>query len=134
MSKYASDSSWGPIDGFVINETVERIIKEKFENLSILAGPGSGKTELLAQRANYLLQTGACKSPQKILALSFKVDAATNIKNRVYSRCGRVLSQRFNSSTFARFRKFTEHLLRNATKNCAFWIWDGAKAYQSCRS
>ena len=103
MSKYLSAELWKPSDGFITTETAQKIIKEKQSNLSILAGPGAGKTELLAQRANFLLQTGACKAPQKILALSFKVDAATNIKNRVDLRCGRELARRFDSSTFDAF-------------------------------
>ncbi len=103
MSKYLSAELWEPSDGFVTTKTAEKIIKENQKNLSILAGPGAGKTELLAQRANFLLQTGACKAPQKILALSFKVDAAANIKNRVDLRCGKEVARRFDSSTFDAF-------------------------------
>ncbi|MDE1464836.1 UvrD-helicase domain-containing protein [Spartinivicinus poritis] len=103
MSKYLSSDLWKPSNGFIATETEDKIIKEKYKNLSILAGPGAGKTEILAQRANFLLQTGICKAPQKILALSFKVDAATNINNRVTLRCGRELSRRFISSTFDAF-------------------------------
>ena len=103
MSKYLSAESWEPSNGFIATKTSEKIIKEKQRNLAILAGPGAGKTEILAQRANLLLQTGACKAPQKILALSFKVDAAANMKNRVDLRCGRELARRFDSSTFDAF-------------------------------
>lgn len=103
MSKYLSAESWEPNNGFITTKTSEKIIKEKQRNLSILAGPGAGKTEILAQRANLLLQTGVCKAPQKILALSFKVDAAANIKNRVDLRCDRELARRFDSSTFDAF-------------------------------
>ena len=103
MSRYLSAELWEPSDGFITTKTAEKMIKEKQKNLSVLAGPGAGKTEILAQRANFLLQTHACKSPQKILALSFKVDAAANIKNRVDLRCGRELARRFDSSTFDAF-------------------------------
>ncbi len=103
MSKYLLAELWEPSDSFITTETLKKIIKGKQKNLSILAGPGAGKTEILAQRANFLLQTGECKSPQKILALSFKVDAATNIKNRVDLRCGREISRRFDSLTFDAF-------------------------------
>ena len=103
MSKYLSPELWEPMDEFLSTKTTERIIRENHNNLSILAGPGAGKTEILAQRANFLLQTGACKSPIKILALSFKIDAASNIKKRVDLRCGRGLACRFDSSTFDAF-------------------------------
>lgn len=47
---------------------------------SVVAGPGAGKTEFLAQRATYLLQTGVCKPPFRILAIAFKRDAADNLR------------------------------------------------------
>ena len=57
------------------------------DHRSVIAGPGAGKTELLAQRAAFLLQTGHCPSPQRILAISFKRDAARNLAERVAERC-----------------------------------------------
>lgn len=100
MTKYLSSELWKTSDKFFITEASERIIKITQKNIAVLAGPGAGKTEILAQRANFLLQTGACKFPQKILALSFKVDAVSNIKKRIGLRCGQELSHRFDSYTF----------------------------------
>jgi superfamily I DNA/RNA helicase len=71
----------------------------------VVAGPGAGKTELLAQRACYLLQTGACYPPRQILAISFKKDAALNLQERVRRRCGDALAKRFHSLTFDAFSK-----------------------------
>ena len=70
----------------------------------IVAGPGAGKTEFLAQRACYLLDTGTCPSPRRILAISFKRDAATNLAKRVKSRASED-SSRFVSMTFDAFTK-----------------------------
>jgi superfamily I DNA/RNA helicase len=42
----------------------------------VVAGPGAGKTEFLAQRADYLFATSVCRKPRSILAISFKRDAA----------------------------------------------------------
>ncbi|MCE1204923.1 MAG: ATP-dependent helicase [Holophagaceae bacterium] len=75
------------------------------DNYSVIAGPGAGKTELLAQRAAYLLQTGAAPAPSRILAISFKRDAATNLANRVRQRCHRNQADRFDSMTFDAFAK-----------------------------
>ena len=75
------------------------------DNRSVIAGPGAGKTELLAQRAAYLLQTGASPAPQRILAISFKRDAATNLAARVGKRCHGNHSGRFDSLTFDAFAK-----------------------------
>ncbi len=73
-------------------------------NVAVVAGPGAGKTEFLAQRAAYLLQTGLCPWPQHILAISFKRDAAANLGRRVAARVPEH-SSRFASMTFDAFTK-----------------------------
>ena len=70
-----------------------------------MAGPGAGKTELLAQRACYLLQTGTLTGSRRILALSFKRSAAQELYDRVAARCGPELAQRLESYTFAAWAK-----------------------------
>jgi superfamily I DNA/RNA helicase len=72
---------------------------------SIIAGPGAGKTEFLAQRAAYLLETGICPAPFRVLAISFKTDAADNLAARVRKRCPPELANRFTSLTFDAFTK-----------------------------
>jgi superfamily I DNA/RNA helicase len=71
---------------------------------SVTAGPGAGKSEFLAQRAGYLLETGICRSPRQILAISFKRDAAANLHRRVQARLPEY-AHRFNSMTFDAFTK-----------------------------
>jgi superfamily I DNA/RNA helicase len=71
---------------------------------AMTAGPGAGKTEFLAQRAAYLLQTGLCPPPRRILAISFKRDAAANLGRRVRTRLPEH-SGRFISMTFDAFTK-----------------------------
>ncbi|MGA5556192.1 UvrD-helicase domain-containing protein [Streptomyces lavendulocolor] len=73
-------------------------------NVVVVAGPGAGKTEFLAQRAAYLLQTGICPWPQRILAISFKRDAAANLGRRVATRVPEHAG-RFASMTFDAFTK-----------------------------
>ncbi|MCW0599634.1 ATP-dependent helicase, partial [Clostridioides difficile] len=77
-------------------------------------GPGAGKTELLAQRACFLLETNTCKYPKKILAISFKKDAADNLKERVELRCGKELALRFESKTYDAFAKEIVDRFRNS--------------------
>jgi superfamily I DNA/RNA helicase len=60
---------------------------------------------MFAQRADFLLRTGACRYPRRILAISFKVDASQNLKARVRRRCGFDLAVRFDSHTFHAFAK-----------------------------
>lgn len=77
----------------------------RMQSTSVVAGPGAGKSEFLAQRAAYLLETGLCKAPQQILAISFKTDAAANLAARVRKRCPPELAGRFTSLTFDAFTK-----------------------------
>ena len=97
-------SDWQPSPGIRIEGKALEIVKTN-ASVSISAGPGAGKTELLAARANFLLSTGSCRPPQRILAIAFKVDAARNIENRVRERCDPLHAQRFDSLTLDAFAK-----------------------------
>ena len=74
-------------------------------SVCVVAGPGAGKTEFLAQKATYFLQTGLCPAPRQILAISFKRDAADNLLKRVRKRCPPEQARRFTSITFDAFTK-----------------------------
>lgn len=102
--KKVKRETWQPSDGMTLEPNALDIAKNSENNL-VVAGPGAGKTELLAQKATYLLQTNTCLFPYKILAISFKRDAAYNLKERVRQRCGDELSIRFDSLTFDSFAK-----------------------------
>ena len=80
-------------------------VLEEEQSLALTAGPGAGKTEMLAQKADYLLRTGGCRYPERILAIAFKVDASANLRQRVQLRCGKDLAERFDSLTFHGFAK-----------------------------
>ncbi|SDZ00086.1 ATP-dependent helicase [Bacillus sp. 166amftsu] len=102
--KYLNPSDWKPSGDIILEENALISVKSN-KNLLIIAGPGAGKTELLAQKASYLLGTNSCKNPKKILAISFKRDAAENLAERVEKRCGTELSKRFVSKTYDSFAK-----------------------------
>jgi superfamily I DNA/RNA helicase len=100
-----SPDNWEPADGITLEPNAFLAVREKDSDVVVSAGPGSGKTELLAQRADFLLTTGSCPYPRRILAISFKVDAARNIRERVRRRCGVRSAARFDSFTFHAFAK-----------------------------
>ena len=83
-------------------------LRENDRSVCVTAGAGAGKTEFLAQKAAFLLQTGLCPQPKRILAISFKRDAAQNLAARVDQRCSADQARRFHSMTFD---AFTKHLL-----------------------
>lgn len=96
--------NWLPI-GVAALEANALLVVRSDDNRSIIAGPGAGKTELLAQRAAFLLQTGAAPEPQRILAISYKRDAAANLAARVRQRCHTSHAARLDSMTFDAFAK-----------------------------
>ncbi len=97
-------SNWNPVGVEQLEPNALDIVHSD-SHRSVIAGPGSGKTELLAQRASYLLQTGLSPFPRRILAISFKTDAATNLAGRVRERCHPNDANRFDSLTFDAFAK-----------------------------
>lgn len=96
---------WQPADDLTLEPNAFTAAREQVRCQALTAGPGAGKTEMLAQRADFLLRTGLCRYPKRILAISFKVDASRNLKERVKRRCGITLSSRFDSYTFHAFAK-----------------------------
>ena len=95
---------WLPKGDIILENAALEAVKN-VNNCLVIAGPGAGKTELLAQKLDYLFSTNGCISPKKILALSFKTDAAANMKNRVKKRYGDEYASRFTSLTYSAFEK-----------------------------
>lgn len=104
-------ADWIPCDGIILEEAAQKAVKSN-KHVLVIAGPGAGKTELLAQKAAFLFQTNSCRYPQKILAISFKKDAAQNLLDRVIKRCGEEVRDRFSSLTYDAFSKsILDHFL-----------------------
>jgi superfamily I DNA/RNA helicase len=97
-------ASWQPVGVTELEPAALDAVRAAGSAL-VVAGPGTGKTELLGQRAAFLLQAGGCREPRRILAISFKRDAAANLRERVERRCGGVLARRLDSITFDAFAK-----------------------------
>jgi len=113
MQKIISSSQWIPSGSVILEENAAAAVKAK-GNVLVNAGPGAGKTELLAQKTGFLFQTNICVFPKKILAISFKTDAAKNLKERIESRYGKEYAARFSSLTYDAFAKRILDQFRNA--------------------
>lgn len=97
-------NDWKPVGVSELESNAWKALQSS-SSTCVTAGPGAGKTEFLAQRATYLLQTGLCPAPQRILAISFKKDAARNLQERVNQRCPPEQARRFVSMTYDAFAK-----------------------------
>lgn len=110
--KVVHADKWLPCDGIILEKAADTAVRCGDEHVLVIAGPGAGKTELLAQKAAFLFQTNQCREPQKILAISFKTDSAQNLGERVEKRCGEDIKGRFVSMTYDAFAKsILDHFL-----------------------
>ncbi len=79
-----------PIAGsptFIPDAQQQRAIDHPLAPLRIVAGAGSGKTEVMAQRVVSLVQRGAVRE-HEVLGLTFSNKAAANLRDRIVRRLG----------------------------------------------
>jgi superfamily I DNA/RNA helicase/PHP family Zn ribbon phosphoesterase len=81
---------------FVPNGEQAKILAYDGDQALIIAGPGTGKTALLSARIARLIQEG--RDPASILALSFTVKAATELRDRINRETGG--AARIHTGTF----------------------------------
>ena len=67
--------------------------------LLLIAGPGAGKTKTLIHRIARLLQTGAAR-PSEILAVTFSVRAAGELRLRLADLLGEQVARGVTTATF----------------------------------
>ena len=85
--------------------------------LLVLAGPGTGKTQLLSEKVAYILENTDV-NPENILCLTFTESGATNMRERLGSIMGGKDSSKVNISTerFESFRNIRSDINRNLNK------------------
>ncbi|WP_139994975.1 ATP-dependent helicase [Kurthia sp. Dielmo] len=74
--------------------------------LFVLAGPGSGKTNLIVSRASYMIEKGI--DPLSMLMFTFTKKAANEMRERVHLKVG----PRANDLTVSTYHSFCSRLLR----------------------
>lgn len=86
--------------------------------LLVLAGPGTGKTQLLSSKVAYILQT-TDTNPENILCLTFTESGASNMRERLGTIVGQAAAKvniftyhAFGSSILERYKNYTENLDR----------------------
>ncbi|MBL0926822.1 MAG: ATP-dependent helicase [Phycisphaerales bacterium] len=96
-----------------LNDAQRRAAEFTGRPLIVLAGPGTGKTRVIIARVARLLRDGA--DPESILAVTFTVKAAEEMRSRLADCVGGPKSERVNVSTFHSFgsrvlRRFGDYL------------------------
>jgi len=69
----------------------------------VMAGPGTGKTQILTLRIANILKESAGIQPENILALTFTNTASYNMRERLSAMIGSELAHRIHISTFHSF-------------------------------
>jgi hypothetical protein len=82
-----------------LNEKQREAVEEVRVPVSIIAGPGTGKTKTLTEKIKYLVEKGF--PPEKILALTFTKKAAKEIRDRLGNLGKKVYVSTFHAEGFA---------------------------------
>ncbi len=99
LERATSEQSYLRIVDDLHNDSQENIVAaETDKNALILAGPGSGKTRIVAHRVAYLLRVKRVK-PESILVLCFNRSAVMSLRSRVRDLVGNDMS-RLTTLTF----------------------------------
>lgn len=88
---------------FILNEQQQKAVDTIDGPVFVMAGPGTGKTQILTLRiANILKETNGI-DPENILALTFTNAAAYNMRERLSEIIGAEMAHRIHISTFHSF-------------------------------
>jgi len=90
-----------------LNSEQLEAIRHKDGPLLIIAGAGTGKTTVIAQRIAYLIEQGVIK-PEEVLALTFTEKAAGEMADRV----GSLLPYGYFDLWISTFHSFSERILK----------------------
>ena len=87
--------------------------------LLVLAGPGTGKTQLLSSKVQYILENTDA-NPENILCLTFTDSGAANMRERLYSMIGTAASRvhihtyhSFGSAILSEYKNYATEFDRN---------------------
>ncbi|MBI3273935.1 MAG: UvrD-helicase domain-containing protein [Candidatus Colwellbacteria bacterium] len=99
-----------------LNPRQKEAVTHRFGPLLIIAGPGSGKTRVIAYRIAYLISQGV--KPEHILAVTFTNKAAQEMRERL--RSFRLLGSSFQGVTMGTFHSICARILRREAKKLGF--------------
>jgi superfamily I DNA/RNA helicase len=104
-----------PEKKFTMNPEQERAVTHNGGHALIIAGPGTGKTAVLTARIAHLVSGGA--DPAGILAVTFTVRAAAELRERIAKTAGAEAAALITAATF---HSFCSSVLREHPKETGF--------------
>jgi len=105
-----------PIDVPQLKGDAKAAVLHRGSHVQILAGAGTGKTEVMRQRITALLAEGV--PPEAIVAVTFNIDAGEQLKKRVeeaveaHPKLGRAFLDRMNACYIGTLHSFAFQLLQ----------------------
>ncbi len=102
-----------------LNQEQKQAVKYLDGPLLVLAGPGTGKTQLLSAKVAYILEN-TDTNPENILCLTFTESGASNMRERLGTMVGKAASSvniftyhAFGSNILERYKNYAENFDRN---------------------
>ena len=87
-----------------LNPKQQEAVEAVYGPVMVIAGPGTGKTQILAVRIAHILKTVAGAKPDEIVALTYTESAVTSMRKRLTSLVG-AAAYRVRIYTFHGFAK-----------------------------
>lgn len=102
-----------------LNSAQKKAVEYLDGPLLVIAGPGTGKTQLLSSKVEYILKNTDA-NPENILCLTFTESGAANMRDRLLSMIGQDAAKvhiytyhAFGSTIIAEYKNYAEHFDRN---------------------
>ena len=102
-----------------LNQNQKQAVEYLEGPLLVLAGPGTGKTQLLSSKVEYILKNTDA-NPENILCLTYTESGAQNMRDRLFSMIGSAASKvhihtyhAFGSTVLAEYKNYAESFDRN---------------------
>lgn len=130
MTKYSANDVYALLRPFQLTEEQQRAVElAPIDSPSlVIAGAGSGKTELMSVRVLWLVANEVCR-PEQILGLTFTRKAANELNKRIYDGLLRLrdselwpaaLEYDFAPPTIATYNSYANRIFRNWSLGLGF--------------
>ncbi|MCC7029254.1 MAG: UvrD-helicase domain-containing protein, partial [Chitinophagaceae bacterium] len=86
-----------------LNDEQKEAVDTIYGPVMVVAGPGTGKTQILALRIAHLLRSDAQIAPQNVLCLTYTEEGKKNMRDRLFQLIGAETAQYISVHTYHSF-------------------------------